>query len=155
MVTRKDANRDFYGTKVSAEELLLGDFPAPKAAEPLYKALEEVRALRALRAPRVDRFCRTTSRVELFWVAIFIEPFFSKCDGNQSAQVVVCCALLVGQAPRLCSSGHADEVRVSSVSILTDVDSDETILIHGTHTRPALVPPPHFTCLSNSEQEDS
>lgn len=96
MVTRKDANRDFYGTKVSAEELLLGDFPAPKAAEPLYKALEEVRALRALRAPRVDRFCRTTSRVELFWVAIFIEPFFSKCDGDQSAQaaVVVCCVLV-------------------------------------------------------------
>lgn len=44
VVTRKDANRDFYGTKVSAEELLLGDFPAPKAAEPLYRALEEVRA---------------------------------------------------------------------------------------------------------------
>ena len=43
MVTRKDTNRDFYGTKVSAEELLLGDFPAPKAAEPLYEALEEVR----------------------------------------------------------------------------------------------------------------
>lgn len=44
VVTRKDANRDFYGTKVSAEELLLGGFPAPKAAEPLYQALEEVRA---------------------------------------------------------------------------------------------------------------
>ncbi|CBN74029.1 conserved unknown protein [Ectocarpus siliculosus] len=42
MVTRKDTNRDFYGTKVSAQELLLGDFPPPKAAEPLYKALEEV-----------------------------------------------------------------------------------------------------------------
>lgn len=44
VVTRKDTNRDFYGTKVSAEQLLLGDFPAPKAAEPLYKALEEVHA---------------------------------------------------------------------------------------------------------------
>lgn len=43
VVTRKDTNRDFYGTKVSAGELLLGDFPPPKAAEPLYKALEEVR----------------------------------------------------------------------------------------------------------------
>ncbi|CAN0065421.1 unnamed protein product, partial [Scytosiphon promiscuus] len=43
VVTRKDTNRDFYGAKVSAEELLLGDVPPPKAAEPLYKALEEVR----------------------------------------------------------------------------------------------------------------
>eukprot|EP00904_Undaria_pinnatifida_P008866 jgi/Undpi1/5109/HiC_scaffold_19.g08461.m1 len=42
MVTRKDTNRDFYGTVVSAQELLLGDFPPPTAAEPLYKALEEV-----------------------------------------------------------------------------------------------------------------
>ena len=42
MVTRKDTNRDFYGTVVSAQELLLGDFPPPKAAEPLYNALEEV-----------------------------------------------------------------------------------------------------------------
>lgn len=42
VVTRKDANRDFYGGDVSAQELLLGDYPRPKAAEPLYKALEEV-----------------------------------------------------------------------------------------------------------------
>ena len=43
VVTRKEANRDFYGMHISAKELLMGDFPPPKAAEPLYKALEEVR----------------------------------------------------------------------------------------------------------------
>lgn len=43
LVTRKDANRDFYGADASAQELLLGDYPAPKAAEPLYAALREVR----------------------------------------------------------------------------------------------------------------
>lgn len=43
LVTRKDANRDFYGADVSAQELLLGDYPQPKAAEPLYTAIEEVR----------------------------------------------------------------------------------------------------------------
>lgn len=42
MVTRKDTNRDFYGTDVSAGQLLLGDYPPPKAAEPLYAALHEV-----------------------------------------------------------------------------------------------------------------
>ncbi|CAN0170977.1 unnamed protein product [Ascophyllum nodosum] len=42
VVTRKEANRDFYGMHISAKELLMGDFPPPKAAEPLYKALEEV-----------------------------------------------------------------------------------------------------------------
>lgn len=42
VVTRREANRDFYGIDVTAKELLMGDFPPPKAAEPLYKALEEV-----------------------------------------------------------------------------------------------------------------
>lgn len=45
VVTRKDTNRDFYGRKVSADELLLGNFPPPKAAEPLYNALAEVKKL--------------------------------------------------------------------------------------------------------------
>ncbi|KAG5192005.1 hypothetical protein JKP88DRAFT_284776 [Tribonema minus] len=42
IVSRTDANQTFYGTAVSAKELLLGNYPAPKAAEPLYRALEEV-----------------------------------------------------------------------------------------------------------------
>lgn len=48
LVTRKDANRDFYGADVSAQELLLGDYPQPKAAEPLYTAIEEVESQGAL-----------------------------------------------------------------------------------------------------------
>eukprot|EP00611_Tribonema_gayanum_P027474 TRINITY_DN67_c0_g1_i11.p1 TRINITY_DN67_c0_g1~~TRINITY_DN67_c0_g1_i11.p1 ORF type:complete len:577 (-),score=150.00 TRINITY_DN67_c0_g1_i11:421-2151(-) len=42
IVSRTEANQTFYGTAVSAKELLLGNYPAPKAAEPLYRALEEV-----------------------------------------------------------------------------------------------------------------
>lgn len=43
LFTRKDANRDFYGSVVTPGQLLLGDYPPPKAAEPLYNALREVR----------------------------------------------------------------------------------------------------------------
>jgi hypothetical protein len=42
IAARPDVNRAFYGEKVSISSLLSGDFPSPKGAEPLYKAINEV-----------------------------------------------------------------------------------------------------------------
>jgi len=42
LVTRHDVNQSFYGQTVSNTDLLLGYYPSPKAAAPLYSALNEV-----------------------------------------------------------------------------------------------------------------
>jgi lipid-binding SYLF domain-containing protein len=42
IASRPDVNRSFYGMDVAPSVLLSGDYPRPKAAEPLYKALSEV-----------------------------------------------------------------------------------------------------------------
>lgn len=42
LVTRNDANRDFYGLEVSPRALLRGHHPPPVAAAPLYNAIAEV-----------------------------------------------------------------------------------------------------------------
>jgi lipid-binding SYLF domain-containing protein len=44
LVHRSDANRDFYGRRVQPKELLLGGYAPPVAAEPLYRAIAEVRS---------------------------------------------------------------------------------------------------------------
>lgn len=42
IAARKDVNRAFYGEKVSVSALLQGDYPSPKGADLLYRAIEEV-----------------------------------------------------------------------------------------------------------------
>lgn len=42
IAARPDVNRAFYGEKISISSLLCGDFPPPKGAEPLYRAIAEV-----------------------------------------------------------------------------------------------------------------
>eukprot|EP00428_Durinskia_dybowskii_P077434 CAMPEP_0170355156 /NCGR_PEP_ID=MMETSP0117_2-20130122/494_1 /TAXON_ID=400756 /ORGANISM="Durinskia baltica, Strain CSIRO CS-38" /LENGTH=385 /DNA_ID=CAMNT_0010609179 /DNA_START=218 /DNA_END=1375 /DNA_ORIENTATION=+ len=42
IAARPDVNRTFYGEKVSISALLQGDYPRPRGANILYKALEEV-----------------------------------------------------------------------------------------------------------------
>lgn len=42
IVSRPDVNRAFYGQSVSPSELLRGEYPRPRAAQPLYQALAEV-----------------------------------------------------------------------------------------------------------------
>ena len=42
IATRTDVNRAFYGESVSISSLLCGDYPPPKGAEPLYRAIDEV-----------------------------------------------------------------------------------------------------------------
>lgn len=42
IAARKDVNQVFYGEEVSTSALLSGDYPKPRAAEPLYRALEAV-----------------------------------------------------------------------------------------------------------------
>ena len=44
VAVRHDVNEKFYGRKVTARELLYGAVKAPKAAEPLYAKLYEVRS---------------------------------------------------------------------------------------------------------------
>jgi SH3 domain-containing YSC84-like protein 1 len=39
LIERRDANRKFYNAPVTAKQLLTGQFPAPPAADPLYKIL--------------------------------------------------------------------------------------------------------------------
>jgi lipid-binding SYLF domain-containing protein len=39
---RPEVNRDFYGQDIKPTALLTGQQPRPTAAEPLYKALEEI-----------------------------------------------------------------------------------------------------------------
>ncbi len=41
IAARPDVNRAFYGERVSISSLLNGDYPPPKGAEPLYKAINE------------------------------------------------------------------------------------------------------------------
>lgn len=42
IAARPDVNRAFYGEKLTISNLLSGDYPPPKGAEPLYKAINEV-----------------------------------------------------------------------------------------------------------------
>eukprot|EP01038_Epipyxis_sp_PR26KG_P011820 gene11820-15818_t len=42
IISRPDVNRAFYGEKISPSVLLSGDYPQPKGAAPLYKALDEI-----------------------------------------------------------------------------------------------------------------
>lgn len=42
IATRKDVNRDFYGEDVSTSALLSGEYPRPRAAEAMYRTLNEV-----------------------------------------------------------------------------------------------------------------
>eukprot|EP00286_Rhodomonas_abbreviata_P001330 CAMPEP_0181289092 /NCGR_PEP_ID=MMETSP1101-20121128/696_1 /TAXON_ID=46948 /ORGANISM="Rhodomonas abbreviata, Strain Caron Lab Isolate" /LENGTH=426 /DNA_ID=CAMNT_0023393287 /DNA_START=11 /DNA_END=1292 /DNA_ORIENTATION=- len=42
IASRPDVNRAFYGEKVSVSTLLQGDYPRPRGAEVLYKAMDEV-----------------------------------------------------------------------------------------------------------------
>jgi lipid-binding SYLF domain-containing protein len=42
IASRPDVNRAFYGENVSISSILCGDYPAPKGAEPLYRAIDEV-----------------------------------------------------------------------------------------------------------------
>eukprot|EP00349_Pseudokeronopsis_sp_Brazil_P005140 CAMPEP_0202967928 /NCGR_PEP_ID=MMETSP1396-20130829/12979_1 /ASSEMBLY_ACC=CAM_ASM_000872 /TAXON_ID= /ORGANISM="Pseudokeronopsis sp., Strain Brazil" /LENGTH=276 /DNA_ID=CAMNT_0049693567 /DNA_START=421 /DNA_END=1248 /DNA_ORIENTATION=- len=42
IAARPDVNRAFYGEKISISSLLDGDFPPPKGADPLYRAINEV-----------------------------------------------------------------------------------------------------------------
>jgi hypothetical protein len=39
LIERRDANRKFYNAPVTAKQLLTGQFPAPPAADPLYRIL--------------------------------------------------------------------------------------------------------------------
>lgn len=40
LIERKDANRDFYGSVVSARDILSGRVPPPEAASQLYEVIE-------------------------------------------------------------------------------------------------------------------
>ncbi len=42
IASRPDVNRAFYGEKISPSVLLSGDYPAPRGAELLYRALDDV-----------------------------------------------------------------------------------------------------------------
>eukprot|EP00595_Chromulina_sp_UTEXLB2642_P002043 CAMPEP_0196763888 /NCGR_PEP_ID=MMETSP1095-20130614/4939_1 /TAXON_ID=96789 ORGANISM="Chromulina nebulosa, Strain UTEXLB2642" /NCGR_SAMPLE_ID=MMETSP1095 /ASSEMBLY_ACC=CAM_ASM_000446 /LENGTH=206 /DNA_ID=CAMNT_0042118065 /DNA_START=523 /DNA_END=1143 /DNA_ORIENTATION=+ len=42
IASRPDVNTAFYGEKVSVSSLLSGEYPKPKAAEPMYRTLNEV-----------------------------------------------------------------------------------------------------------------
>jgi len=44
IMARSEANRAFYGATVTPKELLLGNYPPPKAAESLYSAILEVQS---------------------------------------------------------------------------------------------------------------
>jgi SH3 domain-containing YSC84-like protein 1 len=50
LIERRDANRKFYNAPVTAKQLLTGQFPAPPAADPLYKILN-TRAFSGADAP--------------------------------------------------------------------------------------------------------
>jgi len=51
---RKDVNRDFYGEDVSTSGLLSGEYPRPRAAEAMYRTLNEVMNETRMSAPRQD-----------------------------------------------------------------------------------------------------
>ena len=40
MIERKDANRDFYGSRVPARDILSGRVPPPEVASRLYEVIE-------------------------------------------------------------------------------------------------------------------
>jgi len=42
IASRPDVNRVFYGEKISPSQLLSGEYPRPKGAQSLYKALDEI-----------------------------------------------------------------------------------------------------------------
>lgn len=50
LIERRDANRKFYSAPVTAKQLLTGQFPAPPAADPLYRVLN-TRAFSGTDAP--------------------------------------------------------------------------------------------------------
>ena len=50
LIERRDANRKFYNAPVTAKQLLTGQFPAPPAADPLYRILN-TRAFSGSNAP--------------------------------------------------------------------------------------------------------
>jgi SH3 domain-containing YSC84-like protein 1 len=50
LIERRDANRKFYNAPVTAKQLLTGQFPAPPAADPLYRILN-TRAFSGAHAP--------------------------------------------------------------------------------------------------------
>ena len=50
LIERRDANRKFYNAPVTAKQLLTGQFPAPPAADPLYRVLN-TRAFSGANAP--------------------------------------------------------------------------------------------------------
>ena len=50
LIERRDANRKFYNAPVTAKQLLTGQFPAPPAADPLYRILN-TRAFSGANAP--------------------------------------------------------------------------------------------------------
>lgn len=61
IAARPDVNRAFYGEKVSISSLLSGEYPPPKGAELLYRAIDEVLydgALRRGGVPEVTTFRR-------------------------------------------------------------------------------------------------
>ena len=45
LISRPDLNKTFYGTAVTAQTLLNGQYPPPRAAAPLYEALSRVTAI--------------------------------------------------------------------------------------------------------------
>lgn len=61
IAARPDVNRAFYGEKISVSSLLTGEYPPPKGAEVLYRAIEDVLydgALRRGGVPEVTSFRR-------------------------------------------------------------------------------------------------
>jgi hypothetical protein len=50
LIERRDANKTFYGAPVKAAQLLTGQYPAPPAADPLYRVLN-TRAFSGMDAP--------------------------------------------------------------------------------------------------------
>ncbi len=55
IAARPDVNRAFYGEKLSISNLLSGDYPPPKGADPLYKAINEVLFDGMASAPPMNR----------------------------------------------------------------------------------------------------
>ncbi|KAF9013325.1 hypothetical protein BDQ17DRAFT_1270915 [Cyathus striatus] len=45
LIERKDANRDFYGSSISAKDILSGSVPAPEVASRLYEIIEAAEGL--------------------------------------------------------------------------------------------------------------
>lgn len=45
LIERKDANRDFYGSPVSAKDILTGLVPPPEVASRLYEIIEAAEGL--------------------------------------------------------------------------------------------------------------